>query len=83
VRFTVERPVPREQWVDVAILTEGFRDGVGTYGFASTTLSGVFVADRPADVSDGVPGHATGRRDLPPIVAVEASHAGVKLLCDR
>jgi hypothetical protein len=36
-----------------AIEANGFRDGSGGYGFAQSTLTGVFLSVRPANVSDG------------------------------
>jgi hypothetical protein len=38
------------------ILTDGFRDGEGSYMFAGLTLRGVFLAIYPADVNDGAKG---------------------------
>lgn len=38
------------------ILANGFHDGAGSYGLASYTLRGVFVAKRPAGISDGADG---------------------------
>jgi hypothetical protein len=39
-----------------AILTGGFRDAEGSYGLAATTLRGVWVADQPLGIGDGVDG---------------------------
>jgi hypothetical protein len=36
-----------------AILTDGFRDATGSFGFATTMLTGVFFADEPVDENDG------------------------------
>ena len=39
-----------------AILREGFRDGHGSYGLATLTLTGVFISDEPLDVNEGAHG---------------------------
>ena len=39
-----------------AILKSGFRDGTGSYGLASTTLTGVFVSNQPLTVNEGASG---------------------------
>ncbi len=38
------------------IQAEGFRDGLGSYGLAGTTLRGVFVSDVPLDINEGADG---------------------------
>jgi hypothetical protein len=47
-----------------AILRDGFRDGDGTYGFATVELCGVFIADRPLDVNEGCKGDQVLAIDL-------------------
>jgi len=47
-----------------AILRDGFRDGEGTYGFATYTLSGVFLADDPVDINEGAVGDQVLAIDL-------------------
>lgn len=39
-----------------AILRAGFRDAEGSYGLATLTLRGVFVANVPADCNEGATG---------------------------
>lgn len=39
-----------------AILQDGFRDATGSYMFVGITLTGVFVADYPANDNDGARG---------------------------
>lgn len=64
-----------------AILDVGFRDGVGSYGFGTTEVRGVFVAAVPADVSDGASGDTVLEVvvpedvDLAPYAIVEDGHA--------
>ena len=48
-----------------AILRDGFSDAEGTYGFATLTLRGVFLAISPADVNDGAKGDQLLEVDLP------------------
>lgn len=39
-----------------AILRDGFRDGTGSYGLASLTLTGVFVSDEVLTLDEGAVG---------------------------
>lgn len=48
-----------------AIMREGFMDATGSYGFASTILSGVFIADVIADISDGARGEDVIELEIP------------------
>lgn len=38
------------------ILRQGFRDASGTYGMASTFLTGVWISNQPLDVNEGATG---------------------------
>jgi hypothetical protein len=48
-----------------SILATGFRDGSGSYGFATVELCGVFLADLPVDVNEGAKGDTVLAVDLP------------------
>jgi hypothetical protein len=48
-----------------SILAAGFRDGSGSYGFATVELCGVFLADLPVDVNEGAKGDTVLAVDLP------------------
>ena len=54
-----------------AILRSGFRDGEGTYGLASFTLRGVFLADTPVDVNEGASGQDVLEVILPDEIGVD------------
>lgn len=48
-----------------AILDTGFRDGSGSYGVPTWTLTGVFVADEPVGVNEGATGEEVLEIQLP------------------
>jgi hypothetical protein len=47
------------------IRRDGFRDGVGSYGFSSYEFTGVWLGDRPCDVNEGAKGDQVFRVELP------------------
>ena len=61
-----------------AILREGFRDGTGSYGFATITLTGVFLADTPVDINEG----ATGDQVLAVEIADDSLLADYEFVTD-
>ena len=48
-----------------AILRDGFRDGEGNYGLATTWLIGIFVSDEPLSVNEGAFGEQVLEVTLP------------------
>ncbi len=60
-----------------AILRDGFVDAVGSYGFKTLTLRGVWISDEPLDVNEGADGDAlllldpVGDVDLDPYEVIE------------
>lgn len=53
------------------ILEEGFRDGRGSYGFASVVLEGVFVSDVPLDANEGAMGDNLLAVEIPDQVSLD------------
>lgn len=60
-----------------SISANGFRDGHGSYGFA-TERSGVFVSDEPAEVGEGATGDQLLRLDIPGSEAVYEKYEWVQ-----
>jgi hypothetical protein len=54
-----------------AILQDGFRDGVGTYGLAPGLVQGVFVSNVPADINEGASGDDLLRMEIDEALVAE------------
>jgi hypothetical protein len=48
-----------------AIQRDGFRDATGSYGFANIELTGVWLADTPLGINDGIVGDHVLRVEFP------------------
>ena len=48
-----------------AILRDGFRDAIGSYGFVNVELTGVFLGDKPMDINEGAKGDQVLRVEVP------------------